>query len=217
MAKGPHPAASDPRHFALRRLHSLTGVVPIGVFLIEHYLTNSLAFLSAERFDAAARWLQSFPYVLILEVVGIWLPILFHGVLGAYIWWQGRSNVGAYPYAGNWLYTLQRVSGLVVLVFVLYHVWNMRIEGEPATFAKVNAHLSNPLVLAWNLVGVTAASFHFANGLWSFAYHWGITVGQGAQRRFGYACAAFGVLFTALGWLALLSFLDPSAVQAAGK
>lgn len=216
MAKGPH-AGGSAGDFALRRLHSLSGIVPIGVFLIEHYITNSLAFLSAERFDAAARFLQEFPFVLVLEVGGIWIPILFHGLLGAYIWWRGRANVGAYAYAGNWLYTLQRVSGLVVLAFVIYHVWNLRISGEPASFAKVHAHLSSPFVLAWNLLGVTAASFHFANGLWSFAYHWGITVGERSQRRFGYACLVFGVLFTGLGWLALLSFLDPAAVRAAAR
>jgi succinate dehydrogenase / fumarate reductase cytochrome b subunit len=215
MSKGPLPA--DARHFALRRLHSLTGLVPIGVFLIEHYVTNSLAFLSAERFDAAARFLQEFPFVLILEVGGIWLPILFHGLLGVYIWWNGRSNVDRYGYASNWLYTLQRISGVIVLAFVITHVWNLRISGEPATYAKVHEHLSNPLVLGWNLLGVTAASFHLANGLWTFAYHWGITVGQKAQRQLGYACLVFGVLFTGLGWLALLSFLDPSAVQAAGQ
>lgn len=213
MASGPERAASH-RQFALRRLHSLSGIVPIGVFLVEHYLTNSLAFLSAERYDAAARWLQSFPYVLVLEVGGIWLPILFHGLLGAYLWREGRSNVGAYGYADNWLYTFQRASGLVVLVYVIYHVWTMRITGGAATFAKVNAHLSNPLFLAWNLLGVTAASFHFANGLRTFAFHWGLTVGPRAQRQFGYACLVFGLLFTGLGWLALLSFLNPAAVQA---
>jgi succinate dehydrogenase / fumarate reductase, cytochrome b subunit len=216
MAHAPHPAA-DSRQFALRRLHSLTGIVPIGVFLIEHYLTNSLAFLSAERFDEAARWLQRFPYVLVLEVGGIWLPILFHGLLGVYIAWNARSNVGTYRYSANWLYTLQRVTGVIVLAFVVTHVWNLRISGEAATFAKVHAHLSNPLVLAWNLLGVTAASFHLANGVWSFAYHWGITVGQRSQRQFGYVCLAFGLLFTAVGWLALLSFLDPAAVQAAAQ
>lgn len=213
MAHGPQ-SATGRRDFVLRRLHSLSGIVPIGVFLIEHYLTNSLAFLSADRYDAAARWLQDVPYVLVLEAGGIWLPILFHGLLGAYLWWEGRSNVGAYRYADNWLYTLQRASGLVVLAYVFYHVWIMRLTGGPATFAKVNAHLSDPLMLAWNLLGVTAASFHFANGLRTFAYHWGLTVGPRAQRQFGYACLVFGVLFAGLGWLALLSFLNPAAVQA---
>ncbi len=216
MAHDALPPASH-RQFVLRRLHSLSGIVPVGVFLIEHYLTNSLAFLSPQRFDAAARWLQTLPFVLVVEVGLIWLPILFHGLLGAYIWWQGRSNVASYPYRANWFYTLQRASGLVVLAFVIYHVWNLRIAGEPATFAKVNAHLANPLVLAWNLLGVTAASFHLANGLWTFAYHWGITVGPKAQRQLGYACLVFGILFTGLGWLALLSFLNPAAVQASPR
>lgn len=100
MAQGSLTAAGY-QPFALRRLHSLSGVVPIGVFLIEHYLVNSLAFLSVERFNAAAKWLEEFPFVLVIEVGLIWLPILFHGLLGIYIWWQGRSNVGSLMQPGQ--------------------------------------------------------------------------------------------------------------------
>jgi succinate dehydrogenase / fumarate reductase cytochrome b subunit len=30
-------------HFYLRRLHSLSGVFPIGIFLLEHFFGNGLA------------------------------------------------------------------------------------------------------------------------------------------------------------------------------
>ena len=36
-----HQGPLDRNHFLLRRLHSLTGVVPIGVFLLFHPTTNA--------------------------------------------------------------------------------------------------------------------------------------------------------------------------------
>ena len=32
---------SDRTYFTLKRLHSLTGVVPVGLFLLEHLYTNA--------------------------------------------------------------------------------------------------------------------------------------------------------------------------------
>ena len=45
---------SDSQYFALKRLHSLTGVVPIGLFLLEHLYTNARALQGAAAFDTAA-------------------------------------------------------------------------------------------------------------------------------------------------------------------
>ena len=44
VAKGvPSLRAGQGNSFLLRRLHSLTGIVPIGAFLIEHFISNSEA------------------------------------------------------------------------------------------------------------------------------------------------------------------------------
>jgi len=39
--------AGEGMSFLLRRLHSLTGIVPIGAFLLEHFLSNAEAFKGA--------------------------------------------------------------------------------------------------------------------------------------------------------------------------
>ena len=44
----------------------------------------------------------------VLEWVFIFLPILYHGLYGVYIWLRGKSNVVYYPWAGNWMYVAQR-------------------------------------------------------------------------------------------------------------
>ncbi|MCL6594536.1 MAG: succinate dehydrogenase, partial [Alicyclobacillus sp.] len=50
------------------------------------------------------------------------------------------------------------------------------------------------------IIGVVAATFHFANGLWSFCVHWGITVGQRAQRVTAYVTM---VIFVVLAWVGI--------------
>ncbi|HKM48705.1 MAG TPA: hypothetical protein VJX69_14025, partial [Terriglobales bacterium] len=84
--------------FLLRRLHSLSGVVPIGAFLLEHFISNAEAFKGPIAYGKQVEFLNSLPFVLGLEICFIWIPILYHGLYGVYIWYQGDSNVGDYPW-----------------------------------------------------------------------------------------------------------------------
>jgi len=49
----------------------------------------------------------------VLEWVFIFLPLLFHGFYGLWIWLRGKANVVYYPWSGNWLYTAQRYTGII--------------------------------------------------------------------------------------------------------
>ena len=44
--------AGEGNSFLLRRLHSLTGIVPIGAFLLEHFISNYEAFKGPEAYGA---------------------------------------------------------------------------------------------------------------------------------------------------------------------
>ena len=65
-------------------------------------------------------------------------------------------------------------------------------------------------------VCVTALVFHFANGLWTAAITWGLTVTTTAQHRWGMACAAIGAGLAAAGLTAILgfTFLDVGEAEA---
>lgn len=121
---------SDRTYFVLKRLHSLTGVVPIGLFLLEHFFTNSRALQSGAAFDQAAAELARIPYVALVEALGIWAPIAFHMVLGVIIATTGQANVGKHGYARNWQYVLQRVSGIVLVFYILFHTWMTRFDAD---------------------------------------------------------------------------------------
>src|SRR5438552_12090181 len=86
--------AGQGHSFFWRRLHSLTGIIPIGAFLIEHFLSNAVAIEGPAAYTKQVAFLAGFPFVVVLEAVGIWIPILYHSLYGFYIWYRGDSNVG---------------------------------------------------------------------------------------------------------------------------
>jgi succinate dehydrogenase / fumarate reductase cytochrome b subunit len=78
-----------------------------------------------------------------------------------------------------------------------------------AAFWKVQHELANPWILAVYVVAMIAVCWHFAYGVWLFAAKWGITPGEIARRRFGYVCAAGGVLLAAMGLASIWAFVGP--------
>ena len=104
--------ATRPDHsYLLRKLHSLSGIVPVGAFLAEPFWSNSTALVSIQKYNDTSVELQTIPWRPFVEALGIWLPILFHGGYGVYISWKGKLNVSDYPWVGNWLFSLQRMTG----------------------------------------------------------------------------------------------------------
>ncbi len=230
----------DRHHFLLRRLHSLTGILPIGVFLIAHLTTNSsLAWgkygLRAEGhgvplldggvtyFNKEVTWINTqVPHLLLIEIT-LWASILFHSVLGVYYATTGRSNTARYPHQDNWRYTLQRISGYIGVLFIFYHVatlrwgWTFLVPGGTQWSHEFSASTLiaalqgstegwTPVGLVVSLgyfLGVSLLVFHFANGLWTAAITWGLTISEQAQRRWGVVCSAVGVGLMLAAWSAL--------------
>jgi succinate dehydrogenase / fumarate reductase, cytochrome b subunit len=199
--------------FFLRRLHSLTGIIPVGAFLFEHILiSNATAISGPAAYARQVSFLANLPLVFFLELFGIWLPIAYHGLYGFYIWYRGDANTVAYPWTGNWMYTLQRWTGAIAFFYIGWHTWSMRFSGVDlhehpmASFGKVAAEISHPLLFAFYVVGLIAASWHFAYGIWLFCAKWGIVSGSIAQRRLLGLCLAFFLIMSAVGIASLYTF-----------
>ena len=205
--------AGQGHSFFLRRLHSLTGIVPIGLFLIEHFVSNAFATKGPGAYTKQVEFLSGVPFVFFLELFGIWIPIGYHALYGFYIWFRGEGNVAEYPWGGNWMYSAQRWTGAVAFFYIVWHTWHLRFSGVhiltyPASaFGKVQSELNgHPWALAFYAAGIVCASWHFAYGLWLFAAKWGITQGPIARRRFGYVCFAIAVAFIVVGFVTLTVF-----------
>src|SRR5262249_6567922 len=124
------------RAFLLRKLHSLSGVVPVGAFLLFHLWTNAKATQGQEPFHAAVRDISHTPFVAAVAFGFILLPLAFHTLYGVWIALNGKPNVGRYAYSRNWMYTLQRVSGLIAAVFIVLHLrdyWWPKMMGTMET------------------------------------------------------------------------------------
>jgi succinate dehydrogenase cytochrome b subunit len=178
------------RQFILRRLHSLTGIFPIGVYLFLHiFLENTFVLAGGESFESLVRGIGSLPRQVLLatEILFIWGPLAFHAAYGFVRVAQAElDNPLREDYLGAWLYTLQRLTGVIAFLFIGWHVWSTRMQfyfhGTEITFAFMRGIMTDPLRFAFFLVGVLASVFHFTNGIWTFCITWGITVGQRAQR-----------------------------------
>ena len=199
--------------FFLRRLHSLTGIVPVGAFLFEHILiSNASAIGGPEAYARQVTFLSNLPLVFFLELFGIWLPIAYHSLYGFYIWYRGEGNVGEYPWTGNWMYTAQRWTGGIAFIYILWHTYTMRFTGVdlhavPAySFGKVQAEVYQPALFLFYVVGLIAASWHFAYGIWLFCAKWGIVSGELARKRFLAVCVAFFFLLSVVGLWSLATF-----------
>jgi len=86
----------------------------------------------------------------------------------------GKSNVSAYPWVGNWLYTAQRYTGLIAFAYIGWHLYTERwLTHGRSTYATVAQDMRNPWYLAFFVVGVLASSFHLGVGVWNFLCKWG--------------------------------------------
>jgi succinate dehydrogenase / fumarate reductase cytochrome b subunit len=199
------------RQFVLRRLHSLTGILPIGLYVLFHLGVNSFAASGVESYNRMAEFLESLPYLIAIEIPFIWLPILYHSGYGIYIHATGRPNPFQYPYSNNWLYWLQRWSGVVTLVFIGWHFWQTRMSnylyGSVIEFQMMADIFADPRWLAFYAVGLTAVSFHLGNGLRTFLLTWGGVVGDSARRRVGVACAVFAAFVLVFSLATVRAFL----------
>jgi succinate dehydrogenase / fumarate reductase cytochrome b subunit len=115
------------RHeFVIRRLHSLSGLIPVGAFMTVHLLTNASILGSAALFQRNVYGIHSLgPLLPLVEWVFIFLPLIFHAVVGVVIVRGGLPNSNHYAYSSNIRYTLQRATGMIALVFIFWHVFHM--------------------------------------------------------------------------------------------
>src|SRR5699024_8159730 len=118
----------DQREYYFKSLHSLLGVVPITIFVVQHLVVNHFAVYGEDRVDEAAGFMARRPFVSLLECVVICLPFLFHAVLGVYIVFTTKSNTRSYGYVRNSMFLLHRISGISSLIFIAWHFYQTKIQ-----------------------------------------------------------------------------------------
>jgi succinate dehydrogenase / fumarate reductase cytochrome b subunit len=200
-------ARSAPGEDRLRRLHSLTGVVPLGAFLLLHLWTSSALLGSRDAYDRQVGALHGSAVLTVLEIVLVLLPLAYHAGYGV---WRSLQPREAHAYDSDLMHTLERASGVLVLVFIGAHFYELRWQtltgglqvGSYST--KVVEHLSwttggVPFIALGYLLGIAVTIFHLVNGMTSFCITWGYTATEQAQRRARLVFRALGVVFFLVG------------------
>lgn len=215
--------------FAIRRLHSLLGIVPLGLYMAVHLSTNASLINAPETFQRAVFMIHSPGKLLpLIEWGAIFLPLIFHAVLGVWIAKTGRLNSNQYQFASNRRYTWQRWTGFIALIYLFFHILHLHgwfhaeVWIEPmrsigfGQFRPYNA--ASTLVEAMEgwvwpafyLVGVLACVYHLANGLWTAGITWGLWISPKAQARATKLCTGIGVVLAILGVTAWYAAVSPS-------
>lgn len=224
--------------FLIRRLHSLSGLIPVGAYMTIHLLTNSSILASSQKFQSLVYQIHSLgPALPFVEWGFIFLPLIFHAVIGVMIVRGGMPNTSSYSHSGNVRYTLQRASGMVAFVFIFWHVFHMHgwfhadwwMEGvakplgganfKPYSGSSSLAHAMGPIVTLLYAIGVLSCVFHLANGLWTMGITWGLWVSPAAQKRANWLAIAFGVglSFVSMGALTGFATMDEDDIKEAQR
>jgi succinate dehydrogenase / fumarate reductase cytochrome b subunit len=206
------------RHqFILYRLFSLSGLIPVGAYLVVHLLTNASILNGPMSFQEQVDRIHSLGLVLpLVEWVFIFLPLMFHATVGWLIISGAMPNTGSYPYASNIRYTMQRATGIIAFVFIVFHVIQLHhFFGAPfkeiggAAFDPEHAGSSAAVAIRplWitilYAIGMLAVVYHFANGIWTQGITWGIWTSAAAQRRASWISGIVGVLLAIVGLSAI--------------
>jgi succinate dehydrogenase / fumarate reductase cytochrome b subunit len=179
-------------YFFLRRLHSLLGIVPFGAFLLIHLLLNSRTAQGAAEYQWVPDTLDQIPFLWAIEIFGLLLPMLTHAVLGVMIAlmadYGGPAKMRSYW--EHWGFIFQRISGAILLVLLLIHLWQtwwqhftLKVKHEEFDiYGLMNNLVFNNAWLVVYALFVVLAAFHFGNGIYNFAYKWGFASSRTSQR-----------------------------------
>jgi succinate dehydrogenase / fumarate reductase cytochrome b subunit len=225
--------------FLIRRLHSLSGLVPVGAYMVVHLLTNASVLNGPATFQRSVYTIHSLGNALpLVEWVFIFIPLLFHAILGVLYIRGSLPNSSTYKYTNNVRYTLQRATGMIAFVFIMWHVFHMHgwfhadwwLNGVAtplggAMFRPYNAastgaeamRMAMPLVTILYAIGVLSCVFHLANGIWTFGITWGVWTTPAAQRWATVACLVFGIGLGLVSMGALAGFAGVVDVKEARK
>jgi len=199
-------------YFLLRRLQSLFGIFPLSAFLVVHFTLNSFVFGREGSFNKIVEATQEFPLIEFLEIGLIAIPLVVHILLGLIIIYRGSVNLLSYSYYRNWMYIIQRITGVVAIVFVFYHVWSTRLHafftGEHITYAYMHQHFGPLWVKIFYVIGIVSVVFHLANGLATACITWGVTASKRSQLAMSIMTWIITLTMGAWGLRILLEFIS---------
>ena len=191
----------------LRKLHSFTGLVPLGAYMgfhtWEHWPVRDGRDAALHRMALAS----SAP----VEIVLLMMPLLVHATLGLRLA-RGEDNSGSY-YSPAFC-SMQRVTGMLLAPFLLWHVglvWLPRvIDGgrAEAAYSAMRDQAGPVAGMILYVLGISAVCVHFGQGLGAAWIRHGNAVSVPFAR---WVSALLGLAL----WIAMIDVLSVYATGAA--
>ena len=213
--------------FALHKIHSITGIFPVGFYLLQHMVLNSFALAGPEAYNGVIEFFEGLPYhlLLALKYLVVWIPLIYHTIYGFMIAFRQDAKTtksSSYSkYRQHGYFVWQRISGIALAAFLVYHMATTSVAGSIYGQESVNfyenwaARLQSPFIgetptygifLVYAL-GVGLAGYHFGYGLWHFSIRWGIAVSEKAQNAMAKVGQLVAIGIFVLGIAAMAGFL----------
>ena len=208
-----------------RRLHTLSGAAALGFFLVAHLLTQATAIGGQGAWMAFAGAVERSRVWPLFELLFIVVPFAFHVGYGVVLWRGPVDEREVARYGSRVRWKVQRLTGILVLAFVLGHLWETRIQKlafglEPAAVHTVLvAHLSwtwagIPFVALLYLLGLGVTCAHFANGLMAASLALGIGEDEAGRRKMQAGSLITGSLLFVLGALTVIALATGTRLHA---
>jgi succinate dehydrogenase / fumarate reductase cytochrome b subunit len=193
---------------------AVTGALLV-LFLVLHMLGNLKIFVGETSFDHYAHWLRTIGTPLLPETWFLWLQrggltiaVVAHIAAATSLWLRARRArpvryAHRRPVQGSYAARTMRWGGVIVLLFVIYHILNLTTGHlGPAGFDKQHPYANvvadfapaRWYVTALYALAVVAVGFHLRHGLFSALRTLGQRTVRGERRARATALALSVVL-----------------------
>jgi len=202
--------------FVWARVGSFLSIAPLGIWTVNHLWKNLSAFQGA---DAWERSVTQYPHPVaeVLTLIVVLVPLLIHTLWGIQRLFSFKPNNLAYPYYDDFKYLLQRLAAVGVLLFLGAHLWLAMIHprlvlGRPEPFSDIayEMRFHTPTLIVY-LLGTLAVCYHLANGIFGFAWTWGIAAGRRSFWRINALATITFVVLMCFSWGAIYALWSSGA------
>jgi succinate dehydrogenase / fumarate reductase, cytochrome b subunit len=168
-----------------KALMALTGLI-LSAYVVAHLLGNMQIYMGSEAIDRYARFLHSNVGVIWTARVVLLAAVLVHAISGIQLYmrkasarpveYHTRANL-----QGSTASRTMLVSGVVILLFVVYHVLHLTTGTvhpayeELAPFHNVTTGFRQPLAAGIYIVAMIGVGFHLWHGLYSMFHSLGLS------------------------------------------
>jgi succinate dehydrogenase / fumarate reductase, cytochrome b subunit len=185
---------------------AVTGMVLVG-FVVFHMYGNTKMYGGAEVFNAYAKGLREIGYPIFGKEQLLWVArlVLLSSVVG-HIWAatsltrQSMAAMGTNKRPRNYAAFTMRYGGLLIALFIAYHVMHLTFGAGIAEFDHSNPYMNvvygfqSPLVVAFYSVTMVFLSLHLYHGVWSGLQTLGLNSRNSTQLFRGLAIVVAGLV-----------------------